>query len=79
MKNVKVHKTTVLLAASMAFIYRISFSAILFWGAKESQSESLRWILLVIASIMITHGLFRFVKMLGFANNLKKLEKAFDK
>jgi hypothetical protein len=79
MKNVQVNKTTVLLAASMAFVYRIGFSAILFWGAKESQSESLRWILLAIASIMITNGLFRFVKMLGFANNLRKLEKVFDK
>lgn len=79
MNKLEVNPATVLLATSMAFIYRIIFSSILFWGAKESDTPFLRWTLLVMASIMITHGLFRFVKMLAFANNLKKLEKAFDK
>jgi Pyruvate/2-oxoacid:ferredoxin oxidoreductase gamma subunit len=79
MNNINVNKTTVRLASSMALIYRICFSVILLWGAKESDSEALKWIMLSIVSIMITFGLYRFVKMMAFANNLKKLEKALDK
>jgi hypothetical protein len=79
MNNLEVNKTTIMIASTLALIYRTCFSAILIWAARESDSEVLKWTLLSIVSIMVTFGLFRFVKMTVFANNLRKLEKAFDK
>lgn len=70
-------KKTVRLAAVMTLCYRLIFATILFYSAKESDTPFLTWILLGMMSIVVTHGLYRFIKMLGFANNMEKLEKVF--
>jgi hypothetical protein len=44
----------------------------------EGDTQFLKGLLVVIVSIMVTYGLYRFVKMIGFANRLEKMNNVFD-
>lgn len=76
--EVKLTYNTMRLAAVFTLTYRVIFGTIIFLAAKESDTPFLQWTLLTIMSIMFTHGIFRFVKMMAYVQNLVKMNKALD-
>lgn len=76
--EVKLSYNTMRLAAVFTLTYRVIFGTIIFLAAKESDTPLLQWTLLTIMSILYTYGVYRFVKMMSYVQNLVKLNKLLD-
>lgn len=74
----KLTYNTMRLASVLTLTYRAIFATIIFLAAKESDTPFLRWTLLAIMAIMFTYGIHRFIKMMGYINNLVKLNSSLD-
>lgn len=58
-------------AAVLALIYRIAISGLFLLVTSDLSNPALKWTMLAITSIIFTFGLYRFVRMMSFANKLK--------
>lgn len=72
------NKKIIITSAVFTLIFRLIFASILMLAAIEGDTQFLKGLLVVIVSIMVTYGLYRFVKMIGFANRLEKMNNVFD-
>lgn len=67
------------IAGVLTLLFRLGFATILFYAAKESDTEFLKWTLLVIMSAMSVYALYRTVKIFGHARRVDLMEDFFTK
>lgn len=73
------NKQVMIVTAVITLTFRLIFATILLLAAREGDTAFLKGVLLVIITAMVTFGLYRFVKMVTFANRIDKLKNVFDK